>query len=241
MVLNPITKVSRRVLSPAILRLAGTIIGVETQNPVAALTFDDGPHPEYTLGLLEVLEKHNARATFFMIGEAAQRYPELVRRVAEAGHTIGNHSWDHMSFPSISRSTRLRQIRACARALAPYGERIMRPPYGHQTMASRLDALLLRYKVITWNVTAEDWLDHDADWMANRLISGIRPGCVVLLHDSLCKPRVKRAADRRPMHDAVNMVLEQLGHQYTFITVPALLQQGRPVRRPWLVRNDDDR
>jgi peptidoglycan/xylan/chitin deacetylase (PgdA/CDA1 family) len=61
-----------------------------------------------------ILEKHQARATFFMLGEAAQRHPEIVREVAQAGHAIGNHSWDHPSFPLITRQEQLAQIRQCA-------------------------------------------------------------------------------------------------------------------------------
>ena len=82
----------------------GTITGVTTRDPVAALTFDDGPHPEYTPLLLNILERYQARATFFMIGDAAQRHPDLVRQVAQGGHAIGNHSWDHPFFPSLSGS-----------------------------------------------------------------------------------------------------------------------------------------
>src|SRR6266849_2574451 len=99
--------------------LIGTIAHVATRDAVAALTFDDGPHPEYTPRLLQILERHQARATFFMLGEKAHRYPELVQRVAQAGHAIGNHSWDHPVFPEISRRERRDQIRACAKAIDP--------------------------------------------------------------------------------------------------------------------------
>jgi len=117
-----------KVLAVAERHLMGIITHVETQEEVAALTFDDGPHPEYTPRLLEILERLQARATFFMVGEAAQRHREIVRRVADAGHAIGNHSWDHPSFPQITGRERREQIRPCERAIAPYGERIFRPP-----------------------------------------------------------------------------------------------------------------
>jgi peptidoglycan/xylan/chitin deacetylase (PgdA/CDA1 family) len=143
---------------------------VRTWDPVAALTFDDGPDPQRTPRILDILERYRARATFFMVGEAVQWYPELVRQVAQTGHAIGNHFWDHPSFPLITGRERRAQLRACAKAIAPYGQRVFRPPYGHQSVASRLDALWLGYQVVTWNVLAYDWLDHDADWMANRLV-----------------------------------------------------------------------
>src|SRR6516225_1136210 len=79
--------------------VTGTVSHVLTPEPVAALTFDDGTHPQFTPRLLQILERHKAHATFFMVGELAQKHPELVRQVAQARHAIGNHSWDHPSFP----------------------------------------------------------------------------------------------------------------------------------------------
>jgi peptidoglycan/xylan/chitin deacetylase (PgdA/CDA1 family) len=156
-----------------------------------------------------------------------------VRRVAQAGHAIGNHTWDHPSVLLISGNERRAQIRACAQALAPYGQRIFRPPYGHQNFASRFDSLYLGYQVVTWNVHAYDWLDHEAGWMADRLIHNIRPGSIVLLHDTLWQPREKRAEDRRPLLAAVDILLGQLAEQMSFVTVPELLRRGRPQLRNW--------
>jgi peptidoglycan/xylan/chitin deacetylase (PgdA/CDA1 family) len=83
------------------------------------MTFDDGPDPEYTPRLLDILKKYQVHATFFiMVGEAAHNHPKLVRQVAQAGHAVGNHSWDHPSFPLISGRERRAQIRACAEAIA---------------------------------------------------------------------------------------------------------------------------
>lgn len=226
-------KIFRKLLNVVMRNVLGTITHVATQNAVAALTFDDGPHPEFTPRLLDILGKHRAQATFFMVGEAAQRYPELVRQVAQAGHAIGNHSWDHPSFPLITGHERRAQIRACAKAIAPYGQRIFRPPYGDQTVASRLDALLLGYRVVTWNVLAEDWLDHDADWMVSMLVNHVRHGSVILFHDSLHHTIENRYADREPTIKAVEMLLERLSTHFSFVTIPELLQCERPQRRNW--------
>ncbi len=228
----------RRLYARVAVRVIGTITHVSTQDAVAALTFDDGPHPEFTPRLLDILERQHARATFFMVGEAAQRHPELVRRVAQAGNAIGNHTWDHPALPFITGRERRAQIRACERALAPYGTRLFRPPYGAQSVASRLDALWLGYAVVTWNVAVGDWLDLDAHSMADRLVNKIQPGSVILLHDALYTFEEERYANRDPMLEAVTMVLERLGDRFRFITIPELLQYGRPERSNWCQTGD---
>lgn len=224
-------------------RVVGTITNVTTQEKVVALTFDDGPDPKYTPLLLETLERHNARGTFFMVGEAAQKYPELVKRVADGGHAIGNHTWDHVSLPSIPGSQRRKQIRACRRALAPYGANLLRPPYGHQNLASRLDALLLGYQVITWNTVAEDWLDREPEFMVSQLEQALTAGTVVCLHDAIYKEWHEDGTpqyDRKPMIEAVGKLLEKAGDSFRFATIPELLRSGRPVRRYWNVEKSED-
>lgn len=227
-----------RTLSLVPLATVGTVTSVSTSSPVAALTFDDGPDPVFTPRLLEILKKHRTKATFFMVGKAAERHPDLVREVAVAGHVIGNHSWDHPSFPLITGHERRDQIRACEKAIAPYGAKLFRPPYGDQNLWSRLEASWLGYKVIMYSVTAVDWLDHDADWMKNRIMSRMKSGSIILFHDSLFQYRDSRYADRAPMLDALDLLLKELGDRYTFVTIPELMSQGRPQMTYWIKTTD---
>src|SRR5262247_3415195 len=162
-------RILRKLFLLATQTVLGTTTHVNTLDPVVALTFDDGPDPVYTPRLLDILEIHGAHATFFMTGEAAQRHPELVKRVAQGGHAIGNHSWNHPSFPLISGRERREQIRACAKATAPYGKRLFRPPYGEQNIASRFAPLLLGYQVIMFDVSTDDWCGADAVSIADQL------------------------------------------------------------------------
>lgn len=104
-------------------KIIGTITHFRAPDAVA-LTFDDGPHPEHTPRLLDILSRYCVRATFFPIGEFAQKHPELIRRMAEAEHAIGNHSWSHAAFPFIASRE---QIRASAEVLVPYEQKIFRP------------------------------------------------------------------------------------------------------------------
>lgn len=222
------------------LLVIGTITHVSTSKPAVALTFDDGPDPVSTPRLLDVLHRHHAKATFFMVGQAAERHPDLVKQVAAAGHAIGNHSWDHPSFPLLTGHERRAQIRACAKALAPYAQHIFRPPYADQNFLSCLDALWLGYQVIAYNATAIDWLDHDADWIKSRIMSRIQNGSIILFHDSLFRHAEDRYIDREPMLKAVNMILNELSGRLTFMTVPELLRQGRPQRQYWHKQTDID-
>jgi peptidoglycan/xylan/chitin deacetylase (PgdA/CDA1 family) len=219
--------------------MAGTLVRVLTDVPAVALTFDDGPDPESTPELLDILGTHGAQATFFMIGRNAADHPDIVRRVAAGGHAVGNHTWDHPTMPAISSRERRRQIKACQKALEPYGQRLFRPPHTLQSAASYLTTRGLGYEVVAWGVQAEDWLERSPDWLTTRLVERLAPGRIAVLHDSLWDP-VHGAADRGPLLAAVLDTLKELSGQFRFVTVPELMRLGRPVRKLWFYATDDD-
>lgn len=233
-------KILRKARSFAMRNIMGTASSVSTSEPIVALTFDDGPHPEFTPRLLEILKKYGASATFFVVGKVAERHRELIERIAEGGHAIGNHSWNHRSFPWITGHERRRQLRACHKAIAPYGKHLFRPPYGHQNLACRLDAFLLGYKVITWDVVAEDWLDHNAERMFENVLDKIHPGSIILFHDALYTVIEHSYCNREPTLKAVDMLLDRLGEQFRFVTVPELLKKGRVQKQSWYQRGNDE-
>ena len=221
-------------------RLMGPVTSVVTDEHAAALTFDDGPDPHWTPRVLEVLALHQARATFFMIGDAAAAHPDLVRRVASMGHAVGNHSWDHRALPWISSEARRQQIRACERALTPFGVRLFRPPYGAISPAVSMGARRLGYEVVKWNVDVGDWWRDDWQGMARDLGHRMRPGCIVVLHDVLTDhekdggapvSQYRRHPDRTAMLTALDAFLTQVTDRLRFVTVPELLRLGRPSRR----------
>ena len=215
----------------------GVIRAVATDRPVLALTFDDGPHPDSTPAVLRILDKYHARATFFAVGELAAQHPEIVRAAARAGHAIANHSWSHLSFPLMTARERYEQLRRCEQALSPYGEKLFRPPYCHQSPGSRWHALCAGYDVVAFSVHAEDWLPRSAGWMSERLVSQARPGAVIILHDNIHRSVLPGAEhDRKPMLRALDCALDRLQERFSFVTVPELLRQGRPLRENWYSR-----
>ncbi len=204
---------------------------VETRHPAVSLTFDDGPHPAYTRRLLKILEENNAKATFFMVGEAAEKYPELVKTAAKAGHAIGNHSENHMNLCQVpSPFLRIKHLIACRKKLSPYGGKLFRPPFGAFNDQIKLDALLMGYKIILWNASAQDWVLQKPEEIEQKIIDRLAPGTIFLLHDSMYHrfPGME-PNDRGTMLDGLEKALKKIKDKFEFVTVPQLIRYGRPV------------
>lgn len=206
---------------------------VETTEPLAALTFDDGPHPVFTPQILDLCERYQLRATFFLLGQHAVDQRDLVARMVATGHAIGNHTFSHIRMPQTRRWQRWRELWRTQQVLAPYRVRLFRPPYGGQSYGSRFDAFLFGYEVVGWTFHIEDWLAQPAAQLAARLVDQVRPGSIILLHDHLANPRDPQAADRTSLVSALAMALPELQRTYRFVTVPELICAGTPVRVPW--------
>jgi peptidoglycan-N-acetylglucosamine deacetylase len=220
-------------------RWLGPITHVETREPIAALTFDDGPDATWTPRVLEVLARHGARGTFFVVGEAARQHPELVRRMADDGHALANHTDHHVAVSLISGRERCAEIRACQAALAPQGHRLFRPPFGALSTAAVLHMAWLGYDIVAWTVDVGDWWSDDTGRMAAELTRRATPGRVMLFHDVIRQPGAGLAisrpphANRQAMLDALDAFLADVEGRLGFVTVPELLGAGRPVRRRW--------
>ncbi len=217
----------------------GTIMRVETHDPVLALTFDDGPHPEYTIRLLDILDRYGAKATFFCVGKFAAKHRDVIRQAAGAGHALGNHTWEHACLPLLGYMERCAQIRKCAEALRPYGSRLFRPPYGFQNFASRLVPLQYGYRVISWTLDTGDWQPRNAGQILEEVLPRIGPGKSILFHDRIARASLSPAQfNRRPTLEAVSQLLEQLHESYRFVTIPELLKSGHVVRMNWYRKAD---
>jgi peptidoglycan/xylan/chitin deacetylase (PgdA/CDA1 family) len=153
------------------------------------LTFDDGPHPEFTPEVLDLLAEFGVTATFFFVGRRVIQRPELVRRVHEAGHTLGNHTFTHpkpnwLHFPAAAR-----EVQQCQRAVSDATgspPRFFRPPMGRWTPPLWFAHSLAGLKPMGWTLDSGDWRvrsEADADACADELLAAFRPGDVILLHD----------------------------------------------------------
>jgi peptidoglycan/xylan/chitin deacetylase (PgdA/CDA1 family) len=222
-------------------RAFGTLVGVRTAEPAAALTFDDGPDPETTPRLLDLLARHGARATFFVLGRRVERHPGLAARIAAEGHALGNHSWDHPALPRLGAAASAEQLRragaAIAAATGAAAPRLMRPPYGDQSLASHLAARRLGLVPVAWSAAGADWADEAGSAIAGRLLAGLHPGAILLMHDSLASYEEERYRDRGPTLAAVETLLAARPG-WRFVTVPELLALGRPRRRYWIQASD---
>lgn len=226
----------RKILYDILGRTAfGTITSVATADPLVAITFDGGPDERWTPQVLDVLQAHGAKATFFVIGKYVDRHPDLVQRIQREGHALGNHSYDHPSFPLVSGQQRRRELRACATALAPYPQqlRLFRPPYLDQCVASRYDTWRLGYAVITCSRHANDWEDRPSEEMTRVLNDTIEAGDIVMLHDAVCDQRYRSRSATIATLDAV---LRAQRGRFRFVTLPDLLAAGRPRRTMWIKR-----
>ncbi len=199
---------------------------IYTTEKVAALTFDDGPHATQTPRLLEILAKRNVKATFYLVGKNAREYPAIVRRIVEEGHEVANHSWSHPKLSSMSDAAvreELQKTHDAIVAACGVAPRTFRPPYGAFTKRQQEWALKeFGYPSILWSVDPLDWRRPGSSVVAKRLLDGVKPGGILLVHDI-----------HSPTVDAIPAVIDGLLAQgYRLVTVSELLAMDQPRPTP---------
>ncbi len=150
------------------------------------LSFDDGPDPVHTPQLLDLMKRYGAKATFFLIGDKARRHPDLVQRIVEEGHTVGNHSMTHPRMPKLSARAQLAEIAAADAVLSRFSGRArqpFRPPNGRATLATIADSVLRRRPLVLWSIDSKDYT-LDAQQVV-RQVERAKPrgGDILLFHD----------------------------------------------------------
>ena len=155
---------------------------IPTDEKVIHLTFDDGPIPEVTPWVLDQLAQHNARATFFCVGDNVQKYPDVLEMVRKAGHALGNHTFNHLNGWLTDNVKYFLNVRRCAHALH---SSLFRPPYGR--MKPRQGEFLQRhYRIVMWDVLSGDFdPEISAEQCLDNVLANAKKGSIVVFHDSL--------------------------------------------------------
>lgn len=192
---------------------------VERQDKKIALTFDAAWGNDDTGTLIDILAKYNAKATFFVVGQWVDKYPESVKQLSDAGHQVQNHSDDHPYMSKLSAEQMLSQLERCSEKIAAItGDTptLFRPPYGDYNTNVVTTVESFGMKTIQWDVDSLDWKDSStAQSIAERVIGKVKPGSIVLFHND---------AEYTP--DALPVILENLSKQgYTFEFVSDLIYQ----------------
>ena len=153
-----------------------------TKEKVLYLTFDDGPIPEVTEYVLEELEKYNAKATFFCIGDNVRKHPEIFKKVVEAGHAVGNHTFNHLKGWNTDNPAYYENVEKCAKLV---DSNLFRPPYG-RIKKSQYKELGKKYKIIMWSILTWDFLKNlDKDYALKTCVKKTKRGDIVVFHDSI--------------------------------------------------------
>ena len=161
---------------------------VRTDDKILFLTFDDGPVPEASPAVLELLNRFDARATFFCIGNNITKHKEIYRRIIEEGHATGNHTFHHLNGWKYNKAAYLEDTVLCSQAMQMIDDEqknFFRPPYGKLKL-SQVAALKKEYKIILWDVLSRDWEKHrSAASCFERIKRKAKPGSIIVFHDSI--------------------------------------------------------
>lgn len=214
----------------AVLVRKGTIYKANVPEKVVALTFDDGPSPVWTPKILDALKKADIRATFFMLGEHVARYPEVARRVAEEGHEIENHTYNHhvlLYYNMDELEAEIKDTAEVIKRITGKDTKYFRPPKALLTAEERGKLKDLGYRVVLWTLNSKDWVTFDDKHITKYLVRHARPGDIILFHDSggvFSTEGGNRTETVRAI-DRLSRKLRDKG--YRFVTVDELLQMEK--------------
>jgi len=190
-----------------------------SQNKIA-LTFDDGPHSKNTEVILDILKKYGIKATFFVIGENACKYPEIVLREIEEGHEIGNHTYYHKNMRNTNEELLYKELTMVEDTLTSicgnYSTKLFRPPEGFYNKCIIETALEKNYNIILWTIDTEDWRHKSADEIEKCILGNIKAGAIILCHDFVSgSSYTAEAMDR--------VIPKLIEDGYVFVTVSELI------------------
>lgn len=187
-----------------------------------ALTFDDGPDGKYTPQVLDVLKSYQVPATFFLIGNRAEKHPEIVERIIAEGHVVGNHSWSHPDLRKISKErlhSEILRTEQVLQKITGLKTALIRPPYGFLSLPVLEEMKKMNYKVINWSVDSVDWRDQNVDQILKNTLPDVREESILLFHSAGGEGQ-SMAATVEVLPELIE-TLRLMG--YSFVTVDDLL------------------
>jgi len=186
-----------------------------------ALTFDDGPDSVYTPQMLDVLKQHQVKATFFFIGNRAKLFPEIVQKVVQEGHIIGNHTMTHPDILKLNAQDAMANIQQAEDALAEligYRTALFRSPYGSLNPERIKEIEKMGYKIIAWNVDSLDWKSLTAEQVKTNILENVKEGSIILQHSA-----GGEGENLSGSVAALNEIITILkGEGYEFVTIPEM-------------------
>lgn len=199
-------------------------VEAQTTQKVVALTFDDGPYSPYTEQLLDILQENNISATFFLVGENVEKHPEVVKRIVDEGHQIGNHTYHHVDLLKKDSKTIEEEIDRTSKAIAKITgvvPHLVRPPHGFRDPVV-MDIMAERHlKVVEWSVMSRDWTNPGVEVIVDRTLQKVKNGSIILLHDG---DGIASKASRQQSVEATRRIIQNLTAQgYKFVTVDEIL------------------
>ncbi len=198
-----------------------TFVGLPPGSRELALTYDDGPNDPWTLHLLDVLERHAVKATFFMMGKFVAEKPEIAREVLTRGHDIGIHTWDHPNLIFASPSEVRSQIERTQNIIfdtTGYSCTLMRPPFGARTPLTLRVIRKLGLTPVMWNVTCYDWKLTTPQRIMGNVERQMRGGDIILLHDG---GYLQMGADRSHSVEATKLIVRKYkdeGYRFAIVS-----------------------
>ncbi len=211
--------------------LGDAIFSVKTQKKVVALTFDDGPAIPYTKDILQVLQKHNIKATFFILGQNAENNLDIVKKIHGAGHELGNHSWSHKRLVFKSPNFIRNEIEKTDNLIrsSGYNKTIhFRAPYGNKLVILPLILKSMNRPHILFDVIANDWENTEPEAIVNLIIKQIHPGAIIVLHDGIVQEEVSKSLTKEDRINTVKaleiLIPRLLDDGYQFVTIGELLE-----------------
>lgn len=204
----------RKEITAGILQVSEEIIALpQEETKKIALTFDDGPHPLYTPKLLEGLKERQVTATFFVTGENAALYPELIEQMQEAGHIVGNHTYHHVQLSSVGEEIFLQELMETNRVLEGILEEevvYVRPPFGdwEKTIEQEINMF-----PVLWDIDPLDWCTANTEQIVKRVLGKAEDNAIILLHDEYATSI-----------EAALTIIDKLQQEgYEFVTVEQIL------------------